>query len=274
MPTVVITGASGGLGAALALALAKKPDYKLVLLARSADKLETVAAQCGGASKVIAIKADVTSRADVKKAVEAAVKTFGTIDVWVNNAGRGCFVKPSEVTEEVMADMMNVNVLSAMYGMQKALPIFKAQKRGRFVNISSLLGRSAGLAPMFSAYSAAKYMLNGITDALRAEVQEEFPEIHFTTVSPGGIATDFGAAANGPSMVDLPGTQSVVDAAQAIIVGAFEKGEQEVYTHESHKGLMRAHLQSLVPADEAVGAAKPARAWSLKGLGRRSSAKA
>lgn len=173
---IVITGASSGLGKTLAIMLAENKDVKLALIARSGDKLKLVANECNATGdRVITVVADMTKRNDVRTAVKTIVDKFGRIDVMINNAGRGVWSAPSKVTAEEIMDMANVNVVSALHGMQEVLPTFIRQGQGQFINVSSLLGRAAHLAPMYGAYSAAKYMLNGMTDALRAEVAADHP---------------------------------------------------------------------------------------------------
>src|SRR5215471_2803238 len=116
---VAITGASSGIGAALAELLAKQ-GASVALIARREDLLRAVAARCG--ERALPIVADVTNRAEVKRAVNETLRRFGRLDVWVNNAGRGITRPPSELTDEDVDDMMRVNVKSELYGMQEVLP--------------------------------------------------------------------------------------------------------------------------------------------------------
>jgi len=135
---ILITGASGGIGAAAAELLAAR-GASVVLVARRADALRAVAARCGDRSLVVV--ADVTRRADVKRVVDEALRRFGRIDVWINNAGQGITRMPSELTDEDVDAMMSSNVKSAIYGMQEVLPHFTARGEGQIINISSMLGR-------------------------------------------------------------------------------------------------------------------------------------
>ena len=111
---VVITGASAGIGAALAELLGRG-GARLVLVARRQSELDAVAARAGDA---IGIAADVTRREEAARVVREAIARFGQIDVWVNNVGRGISRAPSELTDEDIDQMMLVNVKSALYGMQ------------------------------------------------------------------------------------------------------------------------------------------------------------
>ncbi|KAG8462568.1 hypothetical protein KFE25_010393 [Diacronema lutheri] len=251
MPVVVITGASAGLGEAMALQLASAADHTVVLIARRKDALDAVAARCTGkgAAAVTAIVADVCKRDEVERAVAAVLAAHGTIDVWVNNVGRGCNVLPSALTDADVSDMMQVNVMSAIYCMQAVLPHFKARRTGTFVNVSSMLGRIPHISTIRSAYSASKHFLNGITGSFAAEHAAEYPDIVFALASPGVIGTDFGLTAGSADSRTLPGAQDVDECAAAIIDGAIRKRQRETYTQPAHKAMMRQHLESLVPAE-------------------------
>ncbi len=223
----VITGASSGIGAALAELLATRGDA-VVLVARRAEILAAVAARCGeGALTVIA---DVTHRADVERAAASALARFGRIDVWVNNAGQGITRPPSALTDEDMDRMMRANVHSALYGMQAVLPHFRSRGEGHVINVSSMLGR-VPFATVRSAYCGAKHFLNALTIAMRAEVQAAHPGIQFSLVSPGVVYTDFGLNAlhGGPDSRQFPEGQSAAEVA-AVIAGVIDSRRPDVYT--------------------------------------------
>lgn len=224
---VVITGASAGIGAALAEELSRR-GCALVLVARREAALNEVAARCVGPT-VIA-PADVTVRDHVRRVVAEAIARFGWIDVWVNNAGRGITRLPSVLTDADVDEMMAVNVKSALYGTQEVLPHFKARGAGQIVNVSSMLGRLPLFAPR-SAYSGAKHFLNALTTAFRAELQAEYPDIVISLVSPGIVRTEFGLNARhgGPDSRALPESQSAEDVA-AVIAGVIESRRTDVYT--------------------------------------------
>jgi NADP-dependent 3-hydroxy acid dehydrogenase YdfG len=133
---IVITGASAGIGMALADVLAAK-GVSLSLAARRADKLHAVADRCG--ANTVAILADVSKRAEVARVVNETLARFGRIDVWVNNVGQGISRNPSELTDYDIDAVMQVNVKSALYGMQEVLPHFKARGDGHVINVSSML---------------------------------------------------------------------------------------------------------------------------------------
>jgi NADP-dependent 3-hydroxy acid dehydrogenase YdfG len=224
---IVITGASAGIGAAAAEALAAR-GHSVVVVARRREALEAVAARCG--ARALVVVADVSRRPDVKRAVDEAIARFGRIDVWVNNAGVGITRMPSELTDEDVDTMMQVNVKSALYGMQEVLPHFKSRNAGQIVNVSSMLGRIP-FATFRSAYCGAKHFLNALTATFRAELRETNPGIQVSLVSPGVVRTEFGMNARhgGPDSRQLPGSQSAEEAAD-VIVRVIESPQPDVYT--------------------------------------------
>lgn len=224
---VVITGASSGIGAALAQLLGAR-GMSIVLVARRKAELETVAAQCGP-NALVAV-ADVSVRSDVKRVVAQTLDRFGRIDVWVNNAGRGITRAPSQLTDEDIDEMMKVNVKSVLYGAQEVLPHFKERGDGQVINISSMLGRMPFAVPR-SAYVGAKHFMNALTAMLRTEIQQTHPDIQISLVSPGVVHTDFGNSAihGGPDSRSFPEGQSAEDVAE-VIAGVIESRAPDVYT--------------------------------------------
>ena len=164
------------------------------------------------------------------------------LDVWVNNVGRGITRMPSELTDADLDAMIDVNVRSALYGMQEALPIFKAQGHGHFINVSSMLGRVPSTLRR-SAYSASKHFLNSLTENFRTEVQETHPGIQFSLVSPGVVYTDFGVHAmhGGPDSRALPNGQPVEEVAE-VIAGVIVSRRPDVYTRAGAKQMVAAHF--------------------------------
>src|SRR6476659_7444249 len=171
---VVVTGASSGIGAALAELLGKR-GARPVLVARREKELCETARRSG--PEALAITADVTKREDVQQAFDTALARFGGVDAWVNNAGRGITRFVSELTDDDIDEMMSVNLKSALYGMQVVLPHFRERGQGHIVNVSSMLGR-VPFAPFRSAYSASKHALNALTANLRMELHAQYPNIH------------------------------------------------------------------------------------------------
>ncbi len=227
---VVITGASSGIGAALAVQLGAK-DYGLSLAARREPELKQVAGMAGG--NTITVLCDVKQRADIERLKTATLDHFGHIDVWINNAGRGISKRVLELTDEDFDEMVAVNLKSALYGMQTIVPYFMEQKKGHLINISSFLGR-VPFVPFRSIYSASKAALNSLTTNLRMDL-EQYPEIMISLVMPGVVSTDFSKNALGgmPSGAPIKGVMKpqTADEAAAAIVSLIENPQPELYTN-------------------------------------------
>lgn len=224
---VVITGASGGIGAALAVRLCKD-GMRVAIVARRENELREVAARCG--ENALPIVADVTTRETVADIVDEVIEHFGHIDVWVNNVGRGISKPATDLTDDDIDEMMRINVKTALYGMQLVLPHFKERGVGHIINVSSMLGR-VPMVPFRSAYSASKHFLNALTANFRDAVQATHPNIQVSLVSPGIVATEFGvnAVGGGPDSRTLPNAQDVTQVA-AVIAGVIESRKADVYT--------------------------------------------
>jgi short-subunit dehydrogenase len=234
---IVITGASAGIGAALAELLARR-GASLGLVARRKDILDGIVHRCG--ANAIGITADMTHRAEVHRVVEEAIHHFGHVDVWINNVGRGISRLPSELTDADIDAMMQVNVKSALYGMQEILPHFKSRNSGHIINVSSMLGRMPTFLPR-AAYSASKHFLNALTANFRTEIQGAHPGIQVSLVSPGVVATDFGLNAmhGGVDSRSIPGGQTAEQVAAAI-AGVIESRKADVYTRpDGHEAVAR-----------------------------------
>jgi short-subunit dehydrogenase len=224
---VVITGASGGIGAAVAELLGRR-GASVGLVARREDALSAAVTRAG--EQAFGIVGDMSRREEVRRVAGEAIRHFGHVDVWLNNVGRGISRVPSELTDDDIDDMMQINVKSALYGMQEILPHFKERGTGHLINISSMLGRIPS-ATFRSAYSGAKHFLGALTTNFRAEIRETHPGIQVSLVSPGVVFTDFGKNSRhgGPASRAVPGGQEVEEAA-AVIVGVIEFPRPDVYT--------------------------------------------
>jgi NADP-dependent 3-hydroxy acid dehydrogenase YdfG len=229
---IVITGASAGIGAALAR-IASERGASVILVARRKDALAEVARACG--ERALAVPADVTRRDEVRRVISESLAMFGRIDVWINNVGQGITRVPSELTDEDVDQIIRVNVKSALYGMQEVLPHFKERGEGLVINVSSLLGR-VPYAVFRSAYNGAKHFLNALTANFREEVQKTHAGIQFSLVSPGVVRTEFGLNAlhGGPDSRSLPYSQSAEEVA-LVIAGVIETRRPDVYTREGAK---------------------------------------
>lgn len=239
---VVITGASGGIGAAVAERLARD-GMAVGLVARRADVLAGVALRCG--AEALAIVADMTVRAEAERAAAGAIERFGHIDVWINNVGRGITRPATALTDDDIDEMIRVNVKSALYGMQAVLPRFMARGCGHLINVSSVLGRMP-MAPFRSAYNGAKHFLNALTANVRDDLAASHPGIAVSLVSPGVVRTEFGlnAVHGGPDSRTLPNSQSAEDVA-AVIAGVITSRAPDVYTRAGVKQLVIGYLDQL-----------------------------
>ncbi len=183
---VVITGASSGLGEAAARLLAHE-GARVALGARRADRIQRLAKELIGAGgKALALTTDVTQVAQVRALVEAAVETYGRIDVMINNAG----LMPHSPLERLKIDDWNrtidVNIKGVLYGIAAALPHMKARKSGHIINVSSVAGHKVGAGG--AVYAATKYAVRALSEGLRQEVKPY--NIRTTVISPGAIATE------------------------------------------------------------------------------------
>jgi NADP-dependent 3-hydroxy acid dehydrogenase YdfG len=239
---VVVTGASSGIGAELAEVLGARGET-VVLVARRETMLREVTARAG--ADALAITADVTQRAEVRRVVREALARFGRIDVWVNNAGQGISRQPTELTDVDLDEMMRINVKSVLYGMQEVLPHFQERGEGLVVNVSSMLGRIP-FATLRSAYCGAKHFMNALTACFRAEVQQSHPGIGFSLVSPGVVYTDFGLSAlhGGPDSRRFPEGQTAREVAE-VIADVLESRRKDVYTRPGARERVTGYYASL-----------------------------
>jgi NADP-dependent 3-hydroxy acid dehydrogenase YdfG len=184
-PVIVITGASTGIGAATAR-LAADAGYRLVLAARSEDRLREAAADVGGEGRALALRCDVSVWEDQERLVAAALDRFGRIDVVFANAGFGAKRGFLEETPEFWRSMVETNVLGVAYSIRAALPHFRERGSGHFLLTSSVAGRR--VLPG-SLYSATKWAVSAMGEALRQELAET--DIKVTLIEPGMTDTPF-----------------------------------------------------------------------------------
>jgi short-subunit dehydrogenase len=187
---VWITGASSGIGEALAVAF-HQGGAKLILSARREDELKRVQAACGGEPNTLILPMDVTNAAELPEKTLQALGMFGGIDILVLNAGITQRSLTRETEESVYRRLMEVNFFASEAMARAVLPSMLAQKSGHMVVISSVAGKFG--VPLRSGYSASKFALHGFFEVLRAE--EEKNGIHVTMVCPGYIRTDISLSA-------------------------------------------------------------------------------
>ena len=182
--TWFITGASKGFGREWAEAALERGD-NVAATVRRLETLDALVETHGDA--VLPIQLDVTERLAGFEAVKRAAEHFGTLDVVVNNAGYGHFGMIEELTEADVRSQLETNLFGALWVTQAALPILRAQGSGHILQVSSIGGISA--FPLVGAYHASKWALEGLSQALAAEVAQF--GIHVTLIEPGGFATDW-----------------------------------------------------------------------------------
>ena len=184
-PVLVITGASSGIGAATARR-AVEFDYRVVLAARSEDRLTALAEELGGPQHALAVRCDVTSWEDQQALVAAALEQFGRLDVFFANAGFGAKRGFLEESVEHWESMVLTNVLGAALSIRACLPHFREQNSGHVLLTSSVAGRRALPG---SLYSCTKHAVTAMGEALRQEVFET--DIKVTLIEPGAVDTPF-----------------------------------------------------------------------------------
>jgi NADP-dependent 3-hydroxy acid dehydrogenase YdfG len=245
---IVITGASAGIGAALARRLGAE-GHKLVLAARRETELQRTCAETG--TECRAIVTDVTRRESVEHLRDAAIEAFGRVDVWVNNAGRGIGVPVLQLTDEQFDEMMLINVKSALYGMQAIIPHFQERGDGHVINVSSFLGR-VPMATYRSAYNAAKHALNALTANLRMDLRTTHPGIHVTLVMPGMVTTEFARNALGgtPAVTwnSRGGAQAKAQTAEEVadaIADVIEHPRAELFTNPAQPNIARRYFEDV-----------------------------
>jgi short-subunit dehydrogenase len=191
---VVITGASNGIGAATALAMAGRGAH-LALMARNPNALGEVAERCRDrGAGVLAKTADVSDAAALDALAAETVHRFGRLDTWINNAAVNAFAPTEETPIHLWHQVIETNLLGTFHGIRAALPHLREAGSGLIINVSSVLGAVA--SPYQSAYVATKYAIRGLSDSVRQEVAD-VPGIRVSTVLPGPVDTPiYGSAAN------------------------------------------------------------------------------
>lgn len=247
--TIVITGASEGIGRALAERLAARGD-NIVLAARGKQALEAAAAACEAAGgKALAVPTDVSDEGACRALIEQAVERFGGIDTLVNNAGISMWARFDEIDDLSIYDrLMRVNYLGSVYMTHYALPHLK-QRKGLIVAVSSLTGKTG--VPTRSGYAASKHAMQGFFDSIRIELRQTGVDV--LVVSPGFVATEIRARAMGPdgkprevSPRDESTETMSLETCTDIIVEAIDKRRRDVVM--TRRGKVGQWLKLIAPA--------------------------
>jgi uncharacterized protein len=183
---VVVTGASMGIGEAIAQVFAEQ-GASVVLLSRDSSRAEAARNRIGFVERTAAFSCDVRHSEEIDRVLGLTLHHFQRIDVWINNAGHGLIDSVSEMDMSACHEMFETNFFGAVTAMQKVIPIMKQQGGGTIVNISSVAGHVP--LPFHGAYSATKFALNALGKAARVELKKD--GIHVMTVCPGYVRTAF-----------------------------------------------------------------------------------
>ena len=218
----VVTGASSGIGRAIALDLASR-GTTVVLAARRAELLEDVAAECRKhAPQSEAVVTDVGDRAAVEKLIAGVLERHAKVDLLINNAGIPMRVHASRLTSEQIERTMRINFLGAAYAIAAVLPSMLARRQGHIVNVASVAGRVA--SPRESAYTASKFAMTGFSEVLAADLYGTGVKVH--VVYPGPIKTEIWDKVDEPPAYrgKLYPPQIIADAVRSCIErGHFER---------------------------------------------------
>lgn len=245
---VVLTGASEGIGRALALELAHQ-RLALVLAARNRERLEEAARECEAAgSRSLAVPTDVTDPRQCRALIDAALARFGRIDVLINNAGSTMWSRFDALADlGVMEQLVRVNYLSAVYLTAAALPWLK-QTRGRLVAVTSLAGLTG--VPERTGYAASKHAATGFFDSLRIELAGS--GVSVTVIAPDFVRSEIHKRAIGPdgrplgaSPMQVKRIMSAEECARLAVRG-IERRKRLVIT--SRRGKLGVWLKLIAPS--------------------------
>jgi len=234
---IAITGASAGIGRATALRLGRNGDA-VVICARRSDKLHAVAddiRKAGG--QAVPIVADVTRVDDMDRLIAAAVDRFGRLDAIVCNAGFGIAGTIDDVTPEQMRELMDINYMGTFYAARAAMPVFRRQRAGHVIIVSSIVGKRG--VPYMGAYAATKFAQVGLAECLRSEVVGS--NIHVSIVYPVSTETEFFEVMSqrtGMLVTRAAGPRQDAPAVADAIVRAIDRPRPEVFPHFKSRALV------------------------------------
>jgi short-subunit dehydrogenase len=221
---VLITGASSGIGRCLAQQAATA-GARVALVSRTADKLTELAGQLPQGTDTLTIPADVTSEADRRHLLDVVVERWGGLDVLVNNAGVGSFGHFADCSEAILRKVMELNFFAPAELIRLAIPVLTRGRQPAIVNVASMCGRRG--IPAWSEYSASKFALSGLTEALRGELVRF--GIDVLLIVPGLTQTGLGQNLlrnEGRMNIDFAHAMRPEDVAAAIL-GALRRGRGE-----------------------------------------------
>jgi short-subunit dehydrogenase len=181
---IIVTGASEGIGKETAKKLSAA-GAKVVLAARSDDKLETLARELPGS---LVVRTDMANQGDIKNLTGRTLEAFGRIDILINNAGRGMYGPVESIDIENYKKIMELNVYGPLRAMELAIPQMRKQGGGMILNVSSLVSKN--YFPNLAAYASTKYALNALSLTARAELAKD--NIVVSVMHPKMTATNFG----------------------------------------------------------------------------------
>jgi hypothetical protein len=248
---VIVTGASSGIGEATARAFGRAGD-RVALVARRVDRLQQTAA---GLPDSLVVAADLSKGEDIARVTAEALARYGRIDVLVNNAGLGKYDWLERLHEEDIRTELQVNLLAPILLTRAVLPAMQAQGSGVIINVASVAGKIS--TPTMSIYNAAKFGLDGFSEALRREVRPQ--GIHVCVIYPGPVAgTEFGArrargaglAAVSSRFRQLPGLRTDTDRVAHAIVALADRPRPRLVTPPVYRVMVAVNtlLPSLVDA--------------------------